>query len=51
MEGFDTLTMSTYLAQTAPMSMSMSGLPNVTSTDLMLPLDSLSNFDQETFVG
>jgi len=38
MEGFDTITMSSYLAGGGPDSM-------------MLPLDTVSNFDNETFFG
>lgn len=39
MEGFDTITMSSYLAQQQA--------PDA----LMLPLDGVSNFDNETFFG
>jgi hypothetical protein len=40
-----------YLAATAPMPMSGGLAGNVTSTDMLLPLDSLSQYDAETFVG
>jgi hypothetical protein len=45
MEGFDTITMSSYLA-------GAHGQMGATAQDpLMLPLDTVSNFDNETFFG
>ena len=48
MEGFDTITMSSYLAGGG----TVGGLGGATAPDsLMLPLDTVSNFDNETFFG
>jgi hypothetical protein len=46
MDGFDTITMSSYLAGT------IGPLGGATAPDsMMLPLDTVSNFDNDTFFG
>jgi len=48
MDGFDTITMSSYLAGAA----SIGALGGATAADsMMLPLDTVSNFDNDTFFG
>ncbi len=49
MDAFDSISMPSYLAQTAPSGLQMAA--NVTPADMMLPLDAMSNFDNGDFVG
>jgi hypothetical protein len=49
MEGFDTITMSSYLSGAHGQ---MGALGSAAGPDsLMLPIDTVSNFDNETFFG